>query len=175
MRNFLKSIAIAGGLLAGVLSMSGAQAGTATGTVGVTGTFVASCSLPATTIALGTIDLQSYVQLGKHVRYPTTLAVTCNGPAVPFTLTNTAGNAGSPLTIGTDSTNSACMSQHKTPLASDGYGGTNCAQAGVLAISGVGGTPVAADLVIFNATGGTYVPFTGQGSISATVPVTLAF
>ena len=80
MRNFLKSIAIAGGLLAGVLSMSGAQAGTATGTVGVTGTFVASCSLPATTIALGTIDLQSYVQLGKHVRYPTTLAVTCNGP-----------------------------------------------------------------------------------------------
>jgi hypothetical protein len=174
------------------------QAQTVTpGNVGVTGSFVGTCSMSGTAIALGQLELNPLrVSVGTnlaHVRIPVNLGVTCNSDTLPWKMYNTAGPGagGAPLTIGTTA-NNACISKVHTVPEGSAVGRTEpfCANAtGTLdqaPIAGAGTTAtVPVELVIWNgpAFGGvgygpgklTPIPFSGTGAIAATIPMKIEY
>jgi len=158
--------------------------------VAVSGSFVGVCNVTSNTFALGTIDLSTkLVYPGTrytHVRVPLTLDVQCNSQSLPWSVTN-ASNSYAPLTIGSTSTNTACLSiaalaetspntSRTVPYCAD-YAGTGDRQP----ITGVGTASVGVSLAIWDdvyANTTALIPttgFKGSGAISAVVPLKITF
>lgn len=167
------------------VAASAAQAQTvADATVQVTGDFIGVCSLTTgNSLTLGTVDLPTrIVQAGTnfvHARIPISLGITCNSATLSWKMYNAVAT-GTALTIGSSATNKACISVPKT-ITSSGSN-PNCAtpiqQQNQEPVSGVGTAVVNADLVIWDSL--TYgsiaaVPFRGNGSITATIPMKIEF
>jgi hypothetical protein len=175
-------------IFAAILALGFAACADTTDTnIGVTGTFVGTCSVTTgNTLALGVVDLSTkVVQVGtsyEHVRIPVTLGVTCNSPTLSWKLYNGGAGYITSVAIGTAS-NSGCLSATHTVTSS----GTRPDCASSVAsqhtgpISGTGTETVGAELVVWDQTVGsaygtaTVVPYRGSGAITATIPMVLEF
>lgn len=158
------------------LGVSAARADTSQSDFALTGTFTATCSFTNPTFTLGSVDLSTYIyQPGtafEHARVPATVDVTCNSSTLTWTMYNTGDTDGVNMTIGAVTDNKVCVVNDTSTTSLP-----NCAKsnsASPTKITGTGTMSRNVYLAIYN-NSGTRSAFKGSGSMSATVPLTLAF
>jgi hypothetical protein len=163
----LSQIAAALLLAAGAV---GAQAGTASATIPVTGTYTTVCSISTTSIALGEVALDTKVvhptgfpAVGA-VAIPLNIGVTCNYSDAPWKLYNTGGNI--TVTIG-GSTNLGSYLTANTSTAPTATAGAP--------INGIGTSAASVFLLVSPGGGNTTRAWLGAGAISASLPLTVEF
>ncbi|MCK9687307.1 hypothetical protein [Scleromatobacter humisilvae] len=159
------------------LGASVSMADTSTGNFDVSGTFTASCSFTAPSFALGSVDLSTYIYNPggpfEHLRIPVVVNVTCNASTVPWTIFNSSGQSMTDvLTIGSDTSNTMCLANDASTtsiaVCPDATAtGTN--------IIGGAGTKARNALLLVHSNSPTVKAFRGNGALSGTLPLTLAF
>jgi hypothetical protein len=158
------------------LGASTAHADTAQSDFALSGTFTATCSFTSPTFTLGSVDLSTYVYnpgtAFEHARVPASVQVTCNTSSLTWTMCNTGDTDGVNMTIGATTDNKVCVVNDTSTTSLP-----NCAKSNSSAptkITGTGTMTRSVFLAIYN-NSGTRSAFKGSGSMSATVPLTLAF
>jgi hypothetical protein len=172
--NQLSSLVAAVGL---ALFASASRADTSSGTFAISGTFTASCSFTSPSFALGSVDLSTLIYnpggVFEHTRIPVVVNVTCNSSTVPWTIYNSSGTAMTDiLTIGSDSSNTMCLANDASTSSI-----AICPDASATGTNIIGGTGTMARnaLLLVHSNSPTVKGFRGNGALSGTLPLTLAF